>query len=130
MKALLGFVGYYRCFFKDFATLARPLNGLTSNWEEFVWGEVQQRAFSTLQAMMVEVLALACPEASKEYLLDTDTSADGVGEALSQCLEEYDQVVAYFNKIFSVCQRNYCVTRRELLAVMLAGAHLRAYLFG
>ena len=39
-------------------------------------------------------------------------------------------MVAYYSKTFSPAQRNYCVTRRELLAVVMAAAHFRPYLYG
>lgn len=42
VKALLSFVRYYRCF----------LDKLTTKGEEFVWGESQEHALSTLQTMM------------------------------------------------------------------------------
>lgn len=37
VEAFLGFVGYYRRFFKDYTTLARLLNKLTAKREEFLW---------------------------------------------------------------------------------------------
>ena len=39
-------------------------------------------------------------------------------------------MVAYYSKTFSPPQRNYCVTRRELLAVVMAVNHFRPYLYG
>ena len=41
-----------------------------------------------------------------------------------------ERVVAYYSKTFSPPQKNYCVTRRELLAVILAVTHFRPYLYG
>lgn len=51
----LGITGYYRRLFKDFATLAKPLNQFMSKGEEFARGEVQESIFLTLQTMMVLV---------------------------------------------------------------------------
>ena len=39
-------------------------------------------------------------------------------------------VVAYCSKTFSPPQRNYCVTKRELLAVVMAANQIRSYLYG
>ena len=43
-------------------------------------------------------------------------------------VEGEECVVAYYSKTFSLPQRNYCITRRELLAVVMAVNHFRAYL--
>lgn len=41
-----------------------------------------------------------------------------------------ERVISYFSKSFSKSERNYCVTRRELLAIMLAVKHFHPYLYG
>lgn len=79
---------------------------------------------------MVKALVLAYPDASKRYTLDTDVSAYGASAELSQCLEGPEGVVVYFSKTFSIRQRNYCVTRRELLNVKLVVSHFRSYFYG
>ena len=45
-------------------------------------------------------------------------------------VEGEERVVAYYSKTFSPLQRNYCVTRQELLVVVLATNHFRPYLYG
>ena len=41
-----------------------------------------------------------------------------------------EKVIAYFAKALSKCQQKYCVTRKELLAVILAVKHFHTYLAG
>ena len=45
-------------------------------------------------------------------------------------VEGEECVVAYYSKTFSSPQRNYCVTRRESLAVVMAVNDFRPYLYG
>ena len=66
---------------------------------------------------------LTYPDPSRQYILDTDTSNEAAGAVLSQ-------MVAYYSKLFSPPQRNYCVTRRELLAVVMVVNRFRTYLYG
>ena len=130
VRAFLGFIGYYRRFFQDFAAESKPLNRLTSNAGGFKWGDQEEQAFQALKERVATAPVLAYPKAGVEYILDTDASLDGAGAVLAQLHDGEERVVAYFSKTFSPAQRNYCVTRRELLAVILAVGHFRPYLYG
>ena len=130
VRSFLGFVGYYRRFCPDFATISRPLNLLTSKESSFKWEQEEEDAFQTLKQLLMEAPVLTYPDPSKPYILDTDASNEAAGAVLSQETDGEERVVAYFSKTFSPPQRNYCVTRRELLAVVLAVTHFRPYLYG
>jgi hypothetical protein len=41
-----------------------------------------------------------------------------------------EKVIAYYSKAFSRTERKYCVTRRELLAVVASIKHFHHYLYG
>ena len=130
VRSFLGFVGYYRRFCPDFATTAKPLNVLTSKETAFRWGPDEENAFQELKQRMVEAPILTYPDPSRPYILDTDASNEAAGGVLSQEVDGEEKVVAYFSKTFSPPQKNYCVTRRELLAVIMAVTHFRPYLYG
>ena len=49
---------------------------------------------------------------------------------LSQVIDGVERPVAFFSRIMSQTQRNYCPTRRELLAAVAALQHFRHYLLG
>jgi len=53
-----------------------------------------------------------------------------VGAVLSQVQDGREVVVAYYSKALSAPEKNYCTTRRELLAVVKAVKHFRPYLYG
>jgi len=40
------------------------------------------------------------------------------------------RVVAYYSHVLSCPEHNYCITRRELLAVVVVLLHFRPYLYG
>lgn len=130
LQSFLGTVGYYRQYVKDFATVAKPLTHLTAKNVRYQWTEECQNAFDVLKHALVSAPILSYPDASVEYILDTDASLVGIGAVLSQVQGGQERVVSYYSKTLAPVQRNYCVTRRELLAVVKAVTHFKPYLYG
>jgi len=78
----------------------------------------------------VEAPILAYPDPAKECIMNTEDSDHSVGAVLSQVQDGREVVVAYYSKALSAPEKNYCMTRRELLAVVKAVKHFRPYLYG
>ena len=64
------------------------------------------------------------------FMLDTDAINKSIGAVLSQVEDGKETVIAYARRVLSKAERAYCVTRRELLAVVAFLQHFRAYLLG
>ncbi|KAL7868269.1 hypothetical protein SRHO_G00096530 [Serrasalmus rhombeus] len=69
-------------------------------------------------------------EKGAEFILDTNASNFGIGAVLSQEQEGQERLLAYFSRGLSKPERNYCVTRQELLAVVAGLKHFKPYLYG
>jgi hypothetical protein len=130
LRTFLGFTGYYRRFCPDYASIAKPLYRLTTKGTPFVWGEEEKGVFDKLRQFLVEAPVLAYPDNKLTFILDTDASLDGVGAVLSQVQDGLERPIAYYSKTLSPAEKNYCVTRRELLAVVMAVKYFRPYLYG
>ncbi|KAJ8337414.1 hypothetical protein SKAU_G00386340 [Synaphobranchus kaupii] len=130
LRSFLGLASYYRRFVRDFTTLASTLHRLTDKCRPFVWQEGQSMAFDQLRAALTEAPLLAYPDAQRPFIVDTDASNTGVGAVLSQEDEDGERVVAYYSRALGKAERNYCVTRRELLAVVRALHHFRPLVHG
>ena len=63
-------------------------------------------------------------------ILDTDASDVAVGAVLSQVVGGVERPIAFFSRVLNSTQRNYCPTRRELLAVIVSLQRFRHYLPG
>ena len=73
---------------------------------------------------------LVYPREGGGLILDTDASDKAIGGVLSQIQDGEERVVGYGSYVLSAPQRNYCVTRKELLAVVTFTRTYRHYLLG
>ena len=107
-----------------------PLHRLQDVKAAFVWKESCHRAFNGLKKALCEAPVLACADEHGAFVVDTDASDVGVGAVLSQLGADGEKVVSYFSASLTKVERRYCVTRRELLAIVRALKQFRYYLSG
>ena len=132
VRAFLGITGYYRRFIKNYSQIAKPLHQLTENNSQFHWTEETNQAFETLKTALTTAPILGYPSQDPEdqFVLDTDASNCHIGAVLSQIQEGKETVIAYGSKVLSKAEKNYCVTRRELLSVVHFSIQFKHYLLG
>ena len=130
LRSFLGFCTYYRRFVRNFADIAAPLHALTKEGVAFNWSTECQDSFRCLKSALVKAPVLQYPDPSKPFILDTDASSMGIGGVLSQIHDGVERVVAYFSRTLTAPEKNYCVTRKELLAVVETIRHFHIYLYG
>ena len=130
VRSFYGTASYYRRFVKDFGSISKPLSRLMEKDRPFVWTAECQEAFDTLKNRLIEAPILAYPRHEGRFVLDTDASGMGIGAVLSQVQGEQERVIAYASRGLSKSERNYSVTKRELLAVVTYCRYFRHYLIG
>ena len=130
VRSFVGLCSYYRRFVKDFAQVAAPLHALTGNNVHFQWTAECQAAFVELKKLLTTSPVLTMPTDDGEYRLDTDASNLAIGAVLSQIQSGEERVIAYASRMLSGPEKNYCVTRKELLAVVYFLKQFRPYLLG
>ena len=130
VRSFLGLCGYYRRYIQGFAAIAKCLHRLTEKGRTFIWNQECQIAFETLKSKLVEAPILAHPDFTKPFILDTDASLDSIGGVLSQEIDGRERVIAYGSRVLSKTERRYCVTKRELLAIVFFVSQFRHYLYG
>ena len=120
----------------------------------FKWTPKCQRSFEELKYKLTTAPVLAYPDFSKPFqqatritakrknqekneknrgtvifILNTEASDFGTGGVLSQKGNDGEEhIVSYASRSVSKAERRYCVTRRELLAVVVFTQHFRPYL--
>ena len=128
VRQFVGFVGYYRRFVKDFATLAEPLVALARKGAPFVWTDRQQTAFEALKACLISAPILGFPTDNGRFVLDTDASLFAVGGGgggggdggLNQLQDDQEVVIAYASHSLRLSQR-------EMLAAVVMCTHVHTF---
>lgn len=133
LRSFLGLVSYYRKFIKDFAKIAKCLHALTSKYGKWEWTSECDKAFQCLKEKLVTAptCILGYPDVDGGmFVLDTDASNDSIGAVLSQIQDGKETVIAYASRTLSSVEKNYCVTRKEMLALVYFVKHFKQYLLG
>lgn len=73
---------------------------------------------------------MSYPTEDGTFILDTDARLVSLGAVLSQVQDGTEKVISYYSKTFTRPERSYCVTRRELLAIVNSLKYFHHYLYG
>lgn len=134
VRRLIGMIGYYRRFLKDFSKLASPITDLLHNrkkGQSIVWTPQANEAFEKIKVALTTAPILSSPDFSKKFYLMADASNFGVGCVLFQTEDGgLEHPIAYASKKLNKCQKLYTTTEKELLAVLFGIEHFRYYLEG
>ena len=127
LRSFIGLCSYYRRFILGFADIAKPPHRLTSKGEPFVWTSECSQVFEKLKNCLCKAPTLAHPDFTKEFILDTDAKDFAICAVLSQVFDGKERVIAYASKTLTKAERRYCVTRKELYALVHFVKYFRHY---
>ena len=131
VQQFLGVINYHRAHIKKFSEISRPLFAIIKKDADFEWETDQKVAFETLKTALTSSPVLAFPRINDEpFILDTDASEAAIGAELLQVQDGEERVISYGSYALTPSQRNYCVTRKELLAIVRFTRQFRHYLLG
>ena len=122
--AFLFLVGHYRWFIKGFAWIAQLLNehlagaGASRKSEWVLLSEDALEAFQVLKWACMSSPILAFANYTKEFLLETDASKEGLGAVLfKKQADGHYHLVAYGSWALTTHEKNYHSTKLEFLAL-------------
>ncbi len=132
VRAFLGLAGYYRCFNRNFSSLAASLTDLTRKGqpEKVQWSSASEEAFQRIKEALTSEPVLRAPDFSCHFLLQMDASDTGLGAVLSQVQEGEEHPILYIIRKLTPAERNYAAVEKEALAVKWAVLELRYHLLG
>lgn len=124
LRGFLGLAGYYRKFIRNFGVISKPLTNLLRKNVLYIWTSIEEQAFQTLKHALVQAPVLALPYFTKEFVLETDASAVGVGAVLMQ----QGHPLAFFSKALGPRNQTLSTYDKECLAIILAIDKWKSYL--
>jgi len=130
LRGFLGLCSYYRAFCPGFATVTAPLTEMLRKGAAVEPTESRLRAFDELKRFLSTAPVLAMPTDEGEYCLSVDASGVGYGAVLEQYQDKSLRVIEYASRTFNRAERAYCVTRKEMAALIFGLRHFRSYLLG
>jgi hypothetical protein len=100
------------------------LTDLLKKNKAFVWSPVVHDAFLFLKTALVRAPVLALPDSTKDFVLEADACATGVGAVLMQ----QGHPLAFLSKALGPRNQALSVYDKECLAILLAIDKWRSYL--
>ncbi|KAL6462437.1 hypothetical protein MHYP_G00288590 [Metynnis hypsauchen] len=145
LQSFLGLCSYYRRYVEGFSKIAAPLHDLVNQCRAVstakssqklsaLWDANSQDAFDTLKEKLVTAPVLGYADFTCPFILETDTSGQGLGANLCQQQGDKKRVIAYASRRLRNAERNdknYSSMKLELLALKWAIVEkFRGYLLG
>lgn len=133
VRQFLGFTSYYRRFIPEYAHKAKPLYDLLKKDAKLEMTDDRRKAMDALKQALISAPILQMPDFTENrgtFKLRTDASDIGVGAILLQIQEGQWHVIEYSSKTLTSAERNYTVTEKECLAILVGLRKFRHYLLG
>ena len=132
LRSFLGAIGYYRTFIDKYAQTTAPLCKLLRKGIKYQWKEDQEESFILLKEKLMNAPILMFPSFSKEFIIRTDASYDGLGGVLLQVNEETNKEhpIHYVSRTLSKHEKNYGITDLEGAALFYCLTKFKPYIMG
>jgi len=139
LRSYMGLCNYYRSFCPSFASVVAPLTECLRKGAVLEWTECRQRAFDETKRLLTSAPILTMPRdycsdcevtGCCGYVMDVDSSGYAAGAVLQQWQDGKLRVIEYASRTYDAAQRSYCVTRKEVAALIFGLRYFKTYLHG
>ena len=124
VQTLLGFVNYLSKFLPKLSDVSAPLRELSISPAKFTWARQHDKAFTTIQQLVIQHPVLKFYNEEEEATIQTDASDKGLGAVLLQ----NGQPVAFASRTLSKTEQRYATIEKECLAIVFGCERFNQYL--
>lgn len=136
LQSFLGLINFVGKWIPNLATKTEPLKeilrgklGKGSEITKF-WGLKQENAFKDLKSALSKIPTLGYYDVKDRTVVIADASPVALGGVLVQIDNKGPRIIAYGHKTLTGCERRYCQTEKEALALVWAVEHFHVFLYG
>ena len=130
LQQFLCITNYNRRFIERYSELCSPLTRLTSTKIDFIWSDVEQKAFDNLKKEFHNALSLFLPDWNRPFIIRTDASSIAVGSVLGQSFPYGSfKPIGYHSESLSKTARRWSTSERELYAILSASRKWKVYCY-
>lgn len=132
IERFLGVVNYFRTHIPKAALLTSPLDALRKTPDlQKVWKTCHEHAFQNIKKALRHAPVLYQPDFRRPFLVATDASNSGIGAVLYQLDDNGNKRhISFMARSLKPAEKNYGITKKELLAVIFALNRFHIYLWG
>ena len=133
VRSLLGLIGLNRRYVPNYADVMAPLIDLTKKGKSsrITWTEACQESFQTVKSVLSSSPVVMLPDFSKEFVIRSDASGEGIGAALMQVDGQGGlRPVIFASPRLLDREKRYSTIERECLALVWAIDTFQKYVFG
>ena len=123
---LRGMVNYLARYLPKLADVMQPLNELSHKNVAWTWDAVHDEAYRKLKELLTKAPVLTYYDQSKELVVHTDASAQGLGAVMMQG----GKPIAYASRALREAELRYSVIEKEMLAIVFALEKWNQFTFG
>ena len=118
LRSLIGFLGYYRTYVKDFSKKLKPVYDLLQvdsdkktkqldSRRKIVWTEEHQKIIEEMVEYLKSPEVIAYPDFDLPFTVHCDASHDGLGAVLYQKQKEKMRVISFASRTLTPAEKNY-----------------------
>lgn len=136
LQSFLGLLNFVSKWIPNLATTTEPLKELLRKKQgkgseiTKMWGPKQITAFQELKSALSTIPTLGYYDVRDRTLVIADASPVALGGVLVQIDHSGSRIIAYGHKTLTDCERRYCQTEKEALALVWAVEHFHVFLYG
>ncbi|MBW0493059.1 hypothetical protein O181_032774 [Austropuccinia psidii MF-1] len=129
LQSFLGFANFYCCFIKNYSKKITALTSLLKKDSPFIFNEEALSQFQILKEAFTTAPILFHLNPSLPTIVETDASYYALGAVLSQVNDSGKHPIAFDSCKLLPAELNYKAHDKELLVIVWALKHLRAFSF-
>ena len=130
VRRALGAFSWFRRFIPKYSKRTQYMRALLKNNVPFHWSNNHEREFRDIISILVSAPLVVCPDPTRQVLVATDASADGLGGVVYQLGDDPNdiRIIGYYSRSTTSAEKNYDARELETLAVLSTLEKYRAFI--